>query len=146
MKSSTPRRPTAVPSWFFSHSYKLCVNLLNTCMWYLFMYTHHFYFALSSLFHLLFLSLSVHFSSHFMLECSFISPALAVVIVSLALLTLDCFVNYVSTIPASSYGHDIVSQVRSACHLLPDVMETLIITAPYVKWMLDMSKIFSSPS
>lgn len=61
---------------------------------------------------------SVHFSSHFMLECSFISPALAVVIVSLALLTLDCFVNYVSTIPASIYGHDIVSQVRSACHLL----------------------------
>lgn len=97
------------------------------------MNTHHFSFALSSLFHLLFLSLSVHFSSHFMLECSFISPALAVVIVSLALLTLDCFVNYVSTIPASSNGHDIVSQVRSARHLLPDVMETLIITAAYVK-------------
>lgn len=81
-----------------------------------------------------------------MLECSFISPAPAVVIVPLALLTMDRFVNYASTLAARSYGHDIVSQVRSVCHLLPDVMETLMmITSVCVKPMFDMNKIFSSP-
>lgn len=110
-----------------------------------FVNTQNFSCSLSSLFHSLFPSVSVNFSSHFMLEYSFISPALAVVIVPLALLTLDCFANYVSMIPASSYGHNIMSQVRSVCHLFPDVMETLIITAAYVKCMLDMNKIFSSP-
>lgn len=93
------------------------------------------------MFHPLCSSFCVCFSSHFMLECSFISPALAVVIVPLALLTVDCFVNYVSMLPASIYGHDIVTQVRSLCHLLPDVMETLMMTAAEVKRMFS---IFSS--